>query len=48
MVGSFATDHFFVFILLLYVEEEVHDVSILDDIFLALDSEFSSCSAGCF
>jgi len=34
--------------LLLYVEEEVHDVSVLNDVLLALDSELSCGSAGRF
>ena len=33
---------------MLDVEEEVHDVSVLDDIFLALDSELSCGSDGTF
>ena len=33
---------------LLYVEEEVHDVSVLNDVLLALDSELSCGSAGSF
>ena len=33
-------------ILCLYIKEEVHDVSVLDDIFLAFDSELSCGSAG--
>ena len=34
--------------ILLYVEEEVHDVSVLNDVLLALDSELSCGSAGRF
>ena len=42
-----ATATFGVYVLL-YVEEEVHDVAVLNNVFLALDSELSCSSAGCF
>ena len=32
----------------LHVEEEVHDVAVLNDVFLAFDSELSCGPAGCF
>ena len=32
----------------LHVEEEVHDVAVLNNIFLSFDSELSCGSAGCF
>ena len=32
----------------LYVEEEVHDVAVLNNIFLSFDSELSCGPAGCF
>jgi len=34
--------------ILLYVEEEVHDVAVLDNVLLAFDSELSCRSAGRF
>ena len=41
----------FIFVLRLtrlYVEEEVHNVSVLNDVFFSFDAEFAGCAAGCF
>ena len=41
-----ATATYYIY-LLLYVEEEVHDVSVLNDVLFSFDSEFSGRTAGC-